>query len=384
MKEEYSYTKVRDRVEKKRNFFMQKNKFIKLASRITAAATIVSMFAMVSPAMAGTITSMTDTMTRQKVSANSAHAIAMTLQTGEVAATTMTLTFANNGGTDFDFSGSAITDGGGSCSLIALSGTNLGVITVTLGADCSSANETVLINVDTATNSDTAGSHKVTIASRSNAGTLAVALTAEDQIGVTATVDPTITFDAGATTAPCDRNFVSSNYAVELGTLSLGAVTSSDAAGIKHICTRLSSNASSGTVVRLKDANAGLHSAATGHTIPATFGFSTMAVGAEGYAVCLYNVIVDAATPTSEMYGSGFDFGSLYSSGTEDDSPYCTGTLHHIGTEIGTNAVNILDTGGSAVANGVATVLVKAGISSTTAAANDYTDTLTFIATGTF
>jgi hypothetical protein len=47
----------------------------------------------------------------------------------------------------------------------------------------------------------------------------------------------------------------------------------------------------------------------------------------------------------------------------------------------------ILTTGAAAIdgtANNTASILVKASISGTTAAANDYTDVLTFIATGTF
>jgi len=57
-------------------------------------------------------------------------------------------------------------------------------------------------------------------------------------------------------------------------------------------------------------------------------------------------------------------------------------TTENVGA-VTTSAQNIVN-GSTYVSNGFATIRVKAAISGTTPAHSDYTDTLTFVATGTF
>jgi hypothetical protein len=194
-------------------------------------------------------------------------------------------------------------------------------------------------------------------------GQLAVSIVDSDQVTISATIDPSITFDLDTATTNTETT---APYSVALGTLTTGAVSTSNNSSINSVWVDLATNATGGAVVTVLDANAGLTSTAAGYTINSAS--VTLVAGAEGYGVCIASV-----TQTS---------GSLVKV-----TPYdglCNTTTNHAVGALQATAQNILNTATNPIAGGRSEILVKAAISSTTPAANDYTDTLTFIATGTF
>ncbi len=212
-------------------------------------------------------------------------------------------------------------------------------------------------------------------------GTLAVPIVDSDQVIVTANIDAILTFDldtyATATAFPTYTE-TAAPYLVDLGSLSISGITSSNGAGgINSIWVDLSSNAVSGVVVTSlatggPGTDPGLYSAATGKTITSASG--PLMSGWEGYGICVANVIDD---------GSVLTWGGAY--GGAGDFDGCDYALDHtVGIAQDNLARIVLHSSYGPIANGRAEILVKASAAATTPAASDYTDTLTFIATSTF
>jgi hypothetical protein len=335
------------------------NKITKIGAKVTAAATMLAMFATVSPAMAANATSMKDTLSREAISATSVtHTLTMTLPTGTTTGdflSTYTGTWAN-----FAFVSGTCTTG-----TVADNGTATNVLNVTL-TGCAAA-DTLTINF-TGDNDGTAGSHTATITGTSTVtGTYAVPLLDSDQVTVTATVDPTITFDIDTNTTGADT---AAPYTVALGNLTVGAVNSSDNTTINSIYTQLSTNATSGAVVTVKSAtNNGLVST----SVPAEFipsNTTTMAAGTENYGLCVLS-----ASATTGAYTAAGSYAA----------PTCVaGGSANTTVALTTTPDPILTTSGAPDTAGISEIVVNAAISATTNAHPDYTDTLTFIATGTF
>lgn len=156
---------------------------------------------------------------------------------------------------------------------------------------------------------------------------------------------------------------------VALGTAVPGAVATSDGSSINSIFITLESNASGGTVVTTRDANAALARISTPSStiLSAT---ATLVGGTAGYGICVFSNTQHVDSPTA--------FSKI--------APYastCTKTTGHSVGGLTTTAQTILQATG-ALKGGSAEILVKAAISSTTPAGADYADTVTFIATGTF
>lgn len=198
------------------------------------------------------LTAMSDTMTRLKVSQLSDHVIKFTTPTGVAAAGTITINFNTSGfssGTtafgDIDFTHGATTGLETSETLAATcTGTTWGaafatnVLTITSCTGTVTAGDKVIITIglqaaggaNRITNPGSSGSKSIAItAGASDSGTLAVAIMTEDQVTVSATVDPTVTSTLSATTC-------------SLGTLGSGAI---------NFCSytnTVSTNASSGYV----------------------------------------------------------------------------------------------------------------------------------------
>lgn len=195
-----------------------------------------------------------------------------------------------------------------------------------------------------------------------HSGALAVGIVPDDRVTVTATVDPFLTFDIDTTTVAMPGTETGAPYSVELGTLSASAIKTSNNSTVKSIYLDFQTNAASGGTVTVQDSNAGLASAATGHTISSSSGL--LSAGTERYGICYSSVSnLDTYYPT-------------YHTGN------CTPTKHTVGA-LQTTPQNFIGTSGPNTPGRVE-VLVKAAISNVTSAAPDYTDTLTFIATGTF
>jgi hypothetical protein len=194
---------------------------------------VLSVFAIATQAAyAGTLTNMTATMSRQKVSTNSTHRVMFRIATDAVTKAyrvdfpdgfTMT---SGAGGTVF--TGGTGTPGtgtnqtaNGAWTFSNTNGSKNAKFTYTATYDPGSATEWVELNFSGITNPSSNGSYTLTPRVRNSAdsgdndsGQLAVPIQTEDQVTVTATVDPSITFTVSPTS-------------VALGTLSSGSVTTS-------------------------------------------------------------------------------------------------------------------------------------------------------------
>jgi hypothetical protein len=155
---------------------------------------------------------------------------------------------------------------------------------------------------------------------------------------------------------------------VALGTLSTGSVKTSDGSAINSIFVTAESNAAGGTVVRVRDTNAGLKRVSTADTI--TSSTATLVAGTAGYGLCVFSATQHAESPTAFVKQTPFD-------GT------CTKTTGHGVGLLTTSAAPILQSTGS-LKGGSAEILVKAAISPLTPAGADYADTITLVATGTY
>lgn len=391
------------------------------AAAAVSAATMGSLLLPVAPVSAGSFASMSDTMTRLKVSTTSDHAFRLTLPSGvsmdgssttsdsiafdfpagftsSASGTWTTADFTFNDGTARTVT--AVAQGSGVTDVFCTSGTNdVGVAVDTAAAifrvkacgatyASSTATTVVAFTVDgtvtdgTLTNPGSAGSNSVAVTMNdqgvlgAHGGTLAVSIMDDDQVTVSATVDPSLTFDIDVQ-ATCGSESAGP-YAVSLGTLTATSVTSA----ANHICLDLDTNASQGAIVTVQGSGAAdaLESVSSGDTIGTTYaagagGRTLLVPGTEGYGLCV--------AATSSVTGSATAV-----------APYngnCTGTTGGGGNVIGgvdsaapqqiltTNAAPIDGT-----ANNTADLVVKASIAGTTSSASDYVDILTFIATGTF
>ncbi len=183
---------------------------------------------------------------------------------------------------------------------------------------------------------------------------------------VCATVIPqTITFDIDTSTS--NTNTVAP-YNVALGTLSTAQASNSDNSTINSIWVDLDTNASGGAAVTVLSKNGALKSTSVPtDSIPSTTG--TMAPNVARYGLCVGSV----------TQSSG---GTLTKANPYDGSPCTSGHVNSVGLVDNTSR-NIL-TVSSGIVGGRSEIRVNAENSTSTPAHNDYADTLTFIATGTF
>jgi len=382
-----------------------KNKINRLLAKLTTIAMLGSLMAM--PVSAANVTSLKDTMTRLQISTVADHEIQFVTPTGVDASTdTIILTF-DSAGQNFNLGSVAFgdidlavdTDGTpGDCTgtltdetlaAAAAAGTwgvsvNTGTdeITFTAPTDAAAgeiaAASCVIIEIGTnatsgtnqITNPGSAANYTVDVGGTfGDAGTLGVSIVDSDQVSVTATVDPFLTFDLDTATSHGDS---SAPYSVALGTLTTSDVEASGTTdGVNAIYVDLDTNASGGAVVTVRNANGanGLVSTSVG-TDNINNAAGTMAAGTENYGLCVSSV----AQTTGTLQKAG-----TYTAGTCN----IDGNVNDVKALTTTDA-NILDTNGAPIAGGNAEIVVQATVSVTTAAHNDYTDTLTFVATGTF
>lgn len=157
----------------------------------------------------------------------------------------------------------------------------------------------------------------------------------------------------------------------------LGAITTSDTRvsgstdSINYIWLDVSSSASGGvviTVVNTNGSNGLVSTSVPADTINSADG--SVADGTENYGLCI--VAASAVSGTLDDEG-GYD------------GDTCAGNSETNNVQQLTSTGEILfDTNGASITTGRAQISVNASISSTTPAHDNYTDTLTFIATGTF
>ena len=177
----------------------------------------------------------------------------------------------------------------------------------------------------------------------------------------------TITFDIDTATTDSETD---PPYSVALGTVTTSDTrVSGTTDSVNMIILEGETNATTGMVVTVRNANGSsgiVSTSVPGDNINSADG--TMADGTENYGLCV---------ATSGL--TGFSRASPYNSG----SCALNSETNDI-QGLTTTGENILNSAGAPLAGGHAEIPVNAAISGVTPAHADYTDTLTFIATGTF
>lgn len=350
-----------------------KNKIIKLVAKLMTFATIATSVMSVAPARAATPTLMKDTLSRLQISASATHSISMTLPgTGIIPATTgaIVLTYTDFG--TFTGSGTA-TCGAGTATVT----TSTNTVTITSGGTACSG--TLTVTGLTNTNPGTAGSKTVSLTGNAAnlasvnpiTGSFAVAIVDSDQVSVTASVDPSLTFDLDTATTDTET---AAPYTVPLGTLTTAAVNRSNDSSINGIWIDVSTNAGGGAIVTVQNANGASGLAST--SVPAdniNSATGTMAAGTENYGLCVSST---TGAPTQTTGGPFIDVAPF-------DGTCADAATNAVGG-LTTTAQSILSTSTDPIAGGRAQIRVNAAISGTTVAHTDYADTLTFVATATF
>lgn len=347
-----------------------------LAKVLTAIVIAVSAFQFgLFPALAASPTVMKDTLSDLTTGASGVtHALSMTLPGAGITpggSGTLVITY-----TGFSaMSGTpAITCGAGTATSLFSAGN---VLTITSGGTACSG--TLSVASFTGTNSSSAGSNTITVVTGVGtggiSGSFAIALVTADQVSITASIDPSITFNVGtqASGTACAGSFSGNGGTVALGTLTVGAVATSDNGSIANICSRLTTNAGSGATVTVKSLNGALKSGSD-QINSAT---ATLVAGTSGYGIC-----VGSAGTASE---TGKDVTVPISATPAATAPFastCTNAAHNVGV-LTTSAQSIWSVP-NASQNAYFKMYVKAAISGTVPAHTDYADTLTFVATGTF
>ncbi len=232
-------------------------------------------------AQAAGLTALSDTMSRQQISQNSSHVIKFTTQNAiQTAGDTITITFPS----DFNFTAKTISTvtftHGASTGLentetlaatptasawgAAFSGTQNRVFTLTaptdgMGAAAVAANDKIIVSYDNtnSVNGSSNATYVISIAvagSSSESGSVAVYLLTGDQISVTASVDPTITFSLD-------------HASTDFGTISSTSVKTSS----PNITFTTSTNANSGYTISVQDqgnnTNPGLYNSVSSYLL---------------------------------------------------------------------------------------------------------------------
>jgi cysteine-rich repeat protein len=223
---------------------------------------------------------------------------------------------------------------------------------------------TVALSGAQVTNPLTTGSYTIEWSNDNGSGD--VYITDDDNVSVTSNVDPTLTFDLDVSVIDADSD---DPYAVDLGTLSTSGPSGSDGT-IPSIWIDLSTNATGGATVTVSSLYQALRSASNPSDEIAS-ATATLTGGTEGYGIC-----VASATGTQDG-GDTFAAQGNYA-GTCTAGSYDVGALPADATP-----ANLLIADGP-ISAGRSQVRVGASMSTATPAHPDYTDILTFLATGTF
>ncbi len=304
---------------------------------------------------AESVSAISDTMTRQAKDEDAIHTIEFTTPTGVAAGETITVTFPAG----FDISTLVYTDmqledDGTPLTLGSTpSGTTWGaqvagqVVTFTSGTGTIGATSVVTIVLGGAThkvgNPGTANTYIVNIGgTMDDSGSFAVVIVDNDQVSVTASVAPSITFSLSANSTA-------------FGQLSTGSVSTSTG----DITLTVGTNGVNGYTITIQDegtgTNAGLFNSGTSTYIASAS--ALLSAGTEGYGI---NASSASATIAAPYNVSGNNVGALQRT-AQNLATYNTATS----------------------SNHSITVKHLAAISASTKAGS-YVDTLTYIATGNF
>jgi hypothetical protein len=287
---------------------------------------------------AGTVTGLTDTMSRQKLSQASTHKFAYTTATTDAAMKKYQVTFPAGFGLG-SFAGGVVKVGGADVSANGSWGAPVGqVVTWTYTTTASVNSSTAIeLNMSGITNPSSSGSNKITVADINNSSTtvdsgqVAVPIATEDQVTVTGTVDPTITFTVTPTSVP-------------LGTVTTSVTTVPETSQLQ-----IGTNAPSGYTI-------------SGQGTTLTSGSNTIPFVTDG-----------TVSASASEYGIAFTVGTC-AGGTGTSAP---------GGDIGLASTTTVMTETGPVASCYTNASYKAAIASNQAA-GAYTSTLTYLATGNF
>ncbi len=237
----------------------------------------------------------------------------------------------------------------------------------------------------------TAGSQLITVkarnteASPTDTGYYALGIVADDQVALTSvTVDPSITFHAGAVASAtaCSTVPNTDGGSIAFGNLTLATVYSSGGSGgtggdatLKHICTVVTTNAASGaavTVVALY--NAGLRSLAQDTSDTIASSATTMGTSTANFGLCVSSSPAEGSTAGT----------TLTAQGSYDGAP-CTagGSVNGVGSVSTTPQLILSETTGPTNLS-YATIRANLVVTALTQPHTDYTNTFTFIGVGTF
>lgn len=172
-----------------------------------------------------------------------------------------------------------------------------------------------------------------------------------------ATTNPTLSFDIDV--APSDQS-TSPPYSVSIGNLTPGSVTAAN----DKVWVSISTNSTNGGLIYILGTNTGLLSSTVSHTISAVSNDLANVGITEGYGAQNDSVGQSAGGPMEAV------------------SPY-DGAGDNVGI-LDTAKRTIYDSSGAPVTSGRVSFTLKAKASNTTPAANDYSDVLTVLATGSF
>jgi len=243
-----------------------------------------------------------------------------------------------------------------------------------LTADKSSCDGTVTLSGANITLPGSSGLYTVSWVNDSP-GTVIIPVTDDDQVTISADVASEIVFDLDVATSDSET---AAPYTLALGTLTSGSANGSDDSAVSGVWVDLDTNATAGAVVQVKSANAALASASVpADTIASSAGDVNGSNNARyGMCVASAGLGVPSATVGTFQSVSPFD-------GTTGTSLGCTTTNASVGA-LTTGFQTVLNSNSLPIDGGRAQIRIKVDISDTTAAHDDYADTLTFRATSTF
>lgn len=387
------------------------HRFQSVIAKVTMLSLVIGLVAVVHPAQAATLTSLKDTMSRLEDSnpsdVLSDHEIMFVTPTGVATTETIVITLPSDfdGSNDpqgaLDFSDVDLfedTTPDGTCdgtaeTLVndtpgtsewsaAFSGTENRVLTFTSGGATAiiAAGSEVCVEIgENATggtansqyiNPTTSGSYVVSLTvGASDNGSYTLSIVDDDTVAITASVASTLTFDLDTATTDTES---AASYSVALGTITSADTRVSGATdSINFIWVDLDTNATGGAVVTVKNANGASGLVST--SVPADDidnSAGAVADGTENYGLCVVSVAQTSGTFDDE--------------GDYDADTCAADTETNDVAALSTTPANIFDTNGDPVSGGRGQIAVNASIAAIQPAHADYTDTLTFVATGTF
>ena len=347
-----------------------KNTFRKLFGLFMVLMTL-SFFAPQIVIAAGPLTALSDTMSRlQKSTVKSDHTIKFTTPTGVSAGQNIQITMPTGFAigtvdyTDIDVSWGPSTGAENELTLDGTaSGTTWGasftgqVLTIVSGTGTITGTSKVIVEIglnatsgdQQITNHATAGTYTITIAGTfTDTGTIAIVILDNDQVQLSASVDPSITFSLSANSSA-------------FGPLSVGSITTSS----PNITLTVGTNSLNGYTISVRDAgnttNPGLYNSAATYLVGSSNAAyddnDLLEIGQEGYGIQAASA---GATIAARYDQTGNNVGGLEITATTLATYTTTMTTNH-----------------------TIAVTHKAAIAAFTSAGS-YADTLTYVATGNF